>query len=96
MKKIALALAFMAAGSGVQAQQRPSTLNMTCEQARQLVFSRGAIVLSTGTYTYERFVRDVSFCLRTEMTEIVWAPTRDTPQCPVGYRCKEQELFWED
>jgi hypothetical protein len=97
MKKLALVLAFMASASSVQAQQRPSTLNMTCDQARQLVFSRGAAVLSTGTYTYERFVRDRSFCVLDETTEVVWAPTRDTPQCPVGFRCRASDLnFFDD
>lgn len=96
MKKMALVLALMATASSAQAQQRPSTLSMNCNQARQLVFARGAMVLSTGTYTYERFVRDRSFCEINETIEPMWAPTRDTPQCPVGYRCRDSDFFWDD
>ncbi|MCG7391392.1 hypothetical protein MHY87_00535 [Microvirga sp. ACRRW] len=95
MKRIALAVAFLACASGVQAQQRPSTLNMVCGQTQQLILSRGAIVLSTGTYTYDRYVRDDSFCERNEMTEVVTVPTRDTPRCPV-YRCTDNEYFFDD
>jgi hypothetical protein len=68
------------------------TPNLTCDQARGLVLARGQIVLGTGTYTYDRYVRDGRFCLRNEMIEPAFVPTRDTPQCPVGYTCRELEL----
>src|SRR5215210_1173727 len=55
---------------------RPSTTAMTCQQAAGLVYARGAIVLGTGGYTYDRFVRDQSFCQITEATERAWVPTR--------------------
>jgi hypothetical protein len=71
------------------AQNRPSTTAMTCQQAASLVYARGAIVLGTGGYTYDRFVRDRSFCQVTEALESAWVPTRDTPTCFVGYRCYE-------
>jgi hypothetical protein len=97
MKRIVLALAFLACASGVQAQQRPSTLNLTCGQARQTILSRGAAVLSTGTYTYDRFVRDRNFCEFNEELELAFVPTRDTPQCPIGYRCRSDDLdFFDD
>ena len=44
------------------AQQRPMTPDLNCAAARQLVSRAGAIVLSTGPYTYDRYVRDRSFC----------------------------------
>ena len=75
------------------AQPRPSSVQMSCGQAAGLVASRGAIVLGTGGYTYDRFVADQRFCLRTETTLPAWVPTRDTPQCFVGYRCKEREFL---
>jgi hypothetical protein len=85
----------MAATTSALAQPRPSTPAMSCQQAAGLVASRGAIVLGTGGYTYDRFVSDTRFCLRTETTEPVWVPARDTPQCFVGYRCVERRR-WED
>lgn len=96
MKRIALVLAFLACGSGVQAQQRLSTRNLTCGQAQQVILSRGAAVLSTGTYTYDRFVRDRSFCEFNETIELATVPSRDTPQCPVGYRCVDRYDFFDD
>jgi len=92
MKRIVLALALLAYASGVQAQQRLSTLSLTCGQAQQVIFSRGAAVLSTGTYTYDRFVRDRNFCEFNEELELAFVPTRDTPQCPIGYRCRSEDI----
>lgn len=88
-----LVLTLTAAGG--QAQTRPSTVNRPCNASRQLVFSQGAIVLGTGGYTYDRFVRDGSFCELNEYTSPAYVPSIDTPQCFVGYRCKAgpRDLF---
>nr|WP_243373912.1 hypothetical protein [Microvirga solisilvae] len=97
MRRLALVLALLGCGAGVHAQQRPSTLNMTCGQAQRVILSRGAAVLSTGTYTYDRFVRDRGFCEFNEGVELALVPTRDTPQCPIGYRCVSEDLdFFDD
>ena len=76
-------------------QARESTLNMSCRQAATLVASSGAIVLSTGRYTYERFVASTGFCLPGEWGERAWAPTRDG-RCRVGYICRTGPAPWED
>jgi hypothetical protein len=93
----ALSLGFAAACivTSVAAQPRPSTTRMTCAQAAGVVASRGGIVLGTGGHTYDRFVAHRGFCLITEMTEPAWVPTVDTPQCFVGYRCKEAESWFD-
>ena len=44
------------------------TPGLPCGQVQQLVQRTGAIVLSTGTYTYDRYVRDLSFCQLDEMS----------------------------
>ncbi len=95
MKKFVLAIAMMATAGGAQAQPRPFTPRMTCGQIQQLVVARGAVVLSTGTHTYDRYVRDRSFCEINEYIEPIWVPARDTPQCPV-YRCKDEDPFLFD
>lgn len=69
--------------------QRASTTDMACRQAQGTVARAGGIVLGTGGATYDRFVRDRGFCEVTEITTRAFVPTRDTPQCFVGYRCKE-------
>jgi hypothetical protein len=88
-RRIALTIAATVLTTAAVAQNRPSTTAMTCQQAASLVYARGAIVLGTGGYTYDRFVRDRSFCQVTEALESAWVPTRDTPTCFVGYRCYE-------
>ena len=94
MKNYVFAISCCLFASAAAAQPRPSTVNMSCRQAAGLVASRGAVVLGTGGHTYDRFVADRRFCLATEVTEPVWVPARDTPQCLVGYRCKEPERWW--
>ena len=90
MKKLVLAAALSALSANAMAQPRLSTTAMSCNQAAGLVAYSGAIVLGTGGYTYDRFVSDGRFCLRTEATDPAWVPAGDTPQCFVGYRCRER------
>ena len=80
------------------AQQRPSTVTMLCSQAAGLIAARGALVLGTGGPTFDRFVRDRSFCEPTEITSRAFVPTRDNPDCFIGYRCKEpgRDFFGDD
>ncbi|MFE1602188.1 hypothetical protein [Methylobacterium sp. ID0610] len=82
-------LALAAIPITADAQERPSTTDMTCRQARGVLAERGASVLGTGGFTYDRFVRDRSFCEPTQVTANAFVPTRDNPQCLVGYRCIE-------
>jgi hypothetical protein len=89
---VALAACLLATSA---AAQRASSVQMSCRQAAGLVAARGAVVLGTGGHTYDRFVRHRGFCLNTEVTEPAWVPTRDTPQCLVGYRCKEAERWFD-
>ncbi len=98
MKPIALALSLTLAASGALAQSRPQTPNLSCLTARQLVFSRGAVVLGTGGYTYDRFVSHRGFCQVGEYIEPAYAPAADTPLCFVGYRCRSgpKEFFMFD
>jgi hypothetical protein len=88
VQSFVLALGLCAAATAVVAQTRPSSPNLSCAQARQLVLSQGAVVLGTGGFTYDRFVRDGGFCERGEYPSAAWVRTRATPQCPVGYRCR--------
>jgi hypothetical protein len=84
-----LAVALSLAAGEAFSQARPLSTRMSCRQAAGLVFARGALVLGTGLHTYDRYVRDRSFCAITEITEPGFAPTLDDPQCFVGYTCKE-------
>ncbi len=88
MNRLICAVMLVIPVTSAAAQPRPSTLAMSCQEAAGLVAASGGILLGTGGYTYDRFVHHQGFCLRTEVTEAAWVPTRDTPQCFVGYRCK--------
>jgi hypothetical protein len=86
--KVFPVLCLCLATSAATAQTRPSSVEMPCARAAALVQSRGAIVLGTGGYTYDRFVTGANFCLYGEFTEPAWVPSADNPQCFVGYRCR--------
>lgn len=76
------------AAAGI-AEARPSTVAMSCAQARAIVQREGAAVLGTGGQTYDRYVRDRNFCEPTEIGKTAFVPARDTPSCFVGYTCYE-------
>lgn len=81
------------AAADAAAQGRPATMAMSCGQAQAMVRARGAVVLTTGPYTYDRFVSDQRFCSFDEETIPTWAPTRDVRQCMIGYRCEQRRSF---
>ncbi len=90
MKRLSLFLiATIATATGASGQPRPLTPAMSCGQASYLVASRGAIVLGTGRYTYDRYVRNQAFCFPTQYVRPAWVPAADTPQCFVGYTCTD-------
>lgn len=73
------------------AQSRVPTSRMTCADAVALVKREGDVRLATGAGGSERLVRDRSYCDILEIAELRFVATRDNPQCPVGYRCKEPD-----
>lgn len=85
---ILVAATLLVAAATGTALGRPQSLDLTCAQARDLVQRAGAVTISTGRHTYERFVADQGFCARMEVTRPGYAPTRDTGNCFVGYRCE--------
>ena len=92
MKSVALALSFVCLATAASAQLRPFTPALGCAQTAQIVGVNGAVVLSTSPTTYDRYVRDRSFCPREQTIEPAWVATADTPQCFVGYRCVDPDL----
>ncbi|MHB2166320.1 hypothetical protein [Alsobacter sp. R-9] len=76
------------------AQARPDSLRMTCAQARSIVATRGAVVIGTGPYIYDRFVADRRFCSLNEFARPAFIRSRDTPQCMVGYKCTPISDGW--
>ena len=85
-------LALISALSGLgphAAEARPDTRSMTCAQAQDFVRRHGAVVMTTGRHTYQRIVSQHRYCDPWQQLFPERAPTRDAPQCVVGYRCDE-------
>ena len=80
----------VAANASVAEAARLSTVGMSCAQAAATVAGSGAIVLSTGQFTYDRFVAHAGFCMHDEVAKPVVAPTLDSPYCSIGYRCERR------
>lgn len=89
-----VALALLALAGPAAAQARPDSLTMTCNQARQLVASRGALILGSGPHIYDRIVANQSFCPWPQHVERTFVPTRDTRNCFVGYVCRDGRPEW--
>jgi hypothetical protein len=69
------------------AQSRPMTTSMSCDQARSLVATQGAAVLSTSATAYDRYVASGGYCIRGEVASPAFVPTANAPRCFVGSRC---------
>jgi hypothetical protein len=88
---LAGAVATMAPFTLAAAQGRPDTTRMSCAAARAMVVRNGAIVMSTGGHTFDRFVSNGSFCTPLEQTEPAFVPDRTGRSCFVGYTCEPVE-----
>ena len=73
--------------------ERPMTPSMTCQSAAGLVARQGAVVLGTGPDLYDRYVANDSFCPLSYHARPAFLPTRDNPQCFVGYFCSILPTF---
>lgn len=93
MKRILLGF-ILALAAVPAASARPASYKMSCAATAGLVQSRGAALLDTSPTTFDRYVRDITFCMRGEALRPEWVRTRDNPQCFVGYTCYEPERGW--
>lgn len=57
----------------------------SCDGARSMIDSRGAVIVYFGDGLYDRVVRDGSFCARDQYTKPFWSPSG----CFLGYTCQE-------
>ena len=78
--------------SVVDAQTRQDTRTMACNQVRELVYSSGSIVITTGDQKFQRFVESQRFCQPVDEVSVpAFAETQDNPDCWVGYLCRNRE-----
>ena len=81
-----LVTAALVAAAGT-AFARPDTRSMTCEQTQRLIIRSGAVVLTTGPHTYDRYVSGYGYCSRPEAPVRTYVRTKDYSDCPV-YNCQ--------
>lgn len=84
----------LAIATGAIAQGRPDSRTMSCAQVQDMIVQNGAVVLTTGQFTYDRYVATRQFCSHPYVPVLASVPTQDRAQCPV-YRCGE-DLFQFD
>jgi hypothetical protein len=96
MSRLVCAVIGMTLVGASVAEARPNTTTMSCGQAAATVARAGAIVLTTGEFTYERYVATGAFCLPGETTEPGVAPTADSRFCQVGYVCRQPDRFFDN
>jgi hypothetical protein len=89
-----LALLFAAAGPAAAQTSRPDSLSLSCEQVQASIASKGAAIIGTGPYVYDRFVSDARFCASTQYARQDFIRTRNNPSCLV-YVCRERTLMWK-
>lgn len=88
MTRYAMIAAMVAAASvPTAAQGRPDVRQMSCGQVQSLIAENGAVVLTTGQYTYDRFVAYGSLCSYPDVATAQRVSTRDTDQCVI-YNCQ--------
>lgn len=73
---------------------RPDTRAMDCRDAQLLVQRSGALVLTTGPMTYDRYVASDRFCdSSARYIHPAWVTTRDDNRCLIGYTCQSWSLY---
>ena len=72
------------------AYARPDVRTMSCAQASAIVRQSGAVVLTTGRFTYDRYVAGQRYCERPFVIRRAWVATGDTRQCNIGYTCEQR------
>jgi hypothetical protein len=87
--------AVITVGAAGSALARPDTRSMTCAQTQNLIVRSGAIVLTTGRHTYDRYVAAARYCPLPNAPTLTAVRTKDTRQCPV-YNCQRADPIFED
>lgn len=72
------------------AQARPDVRNMSCDQIQRLVDSRGAVVVTTGQFTFERIVSARRFCDRDDILRVTAIRGAGGQQCGIRWRCERR------
>jgi hypothetical protein len=72
------------------AQEGPASPSMPCKDVASLVANSGAVVLRTGSQSYNLYVTTSDFCPRAQGIVPAFIQTRDSQACFIGYTCNNQ------
>lgn len=75
------------------AEARPDARSMSCKAVQNLVNQEGAVVISTGQYTYRRFVDRDGYCEFDQRRVRFTVATRDNPSCRVNGVCEANPFY---
>lgn len=96
MRRLVLASAIsLAIASTALAQSRPDSRALSCDEVQGLIAGNGAVVLTTGEVTFDRYVASRQFCSHPNVPVLTYIASRDTNQCPV-YRCGDAQFPFDD
>ena len=87
---MSLIFVFTQAGDSL-AQSRPDLRTMTCNDAVNLVQSKGKVTFTTGDHTYEQIVSTRRYCQSGQIVKTAKLPSKDDKRCWVGYTCGERD-----
>ena len=73
------------------AEARVNITGQSCSQAKNIVQSKGRIVLTTGRNTYDLYVANQSYCATGDVAMRGYVRTRTKKSCFVGYTCQPYE-----
>lgn len=74
------------------AQGRPDARAMSCERVQAMIAERGAVVLTTGRHTYDRYVLDGRFCDMRKVARPMTITTKGGEACVV-FECRDEPLM---
>lgn len=75
--------------------RRVDSRSRTCAQIQSLINQQGAVLLSTGAHTFDRYVSNRNQCQHGEVLYREFIPSKDTGRCRVQ-RCAEDFRFYRD
>lgn len=78
------------------AEARPDTRKMTCAQAQAFVNRQGAVVMTTGTHTFDRFVSSPRYCQVAERIQPERVQTSDQRRCLLQWRCVPDDRVFDN
>ncbi len=75
---------------------RPDARTMTCASLNALIAREGAVVVTTGDFTFERFVASFQFCDSQTMLKSAYQATADDRRCVVNSVCGDRAYDFGD